>query len=316
MTDQLDMNDGAGQYEPETPIADNETDRSSEAATKKMLFIQVAGDASHDDLMDVLRQFHQSWQENGIVVARSGVTASILESDQNISGIVLNPTLTAEHIAYVAYNVNRALQEAIGEKPAPHWEDATEEAKQSSLRGVVFALRYNATPKQQHDAWVQDKFANGWKYGIHKNEETKEHPNLVPYEHLPEMQRVKDSLFQAVVRSLRWKLAVPKTDNTVNVQVTRVDEHGTETAQTISLLELKEGERFELEGKQYVAISAPYINYAPAIPVWSIDAQPTEEAAPEADAPAFHFPKAEDFAGEKDDHESTGTAQQDTEPQS
>lgn len=298
MTDQHETNDALDGAFQDTPD-DADEHKSQQQPSKKMLFIQVAGDASHDELMDVLRQFHQSWQESGIVVARPGVTASILESDQDISGIVLNPTFTAEHIAYVAYNVNRALQEAIGETPAPHWEEATEEAKQSILRGVVFALRYNATPEQQHDAWVQDKFKNGWSHGAVKSEEDKTHPNLVPYNALPEMQRVKDSLFQAVVRSLRWKLAVPKTDNTVNVQVTRADEHGAETTQTISLLELKEGEQFELEGNQYVAVSAPYINYAPAIPVWSIDAQPLEEV---------------DNSGVE--NEQTGTAQQDTEPQS
>lgn len=57
-----------------------------------------------------------------------------------------------------------------------------------------------ATPEQQHDAWMSDKIADGWKFGERKDAGAKTHPCLVPYGQLPADQRLKDHVFRAVVQ--------------------------------------------------------------------------------------------------------------------
>jgi len=43
-----------------------------------------------------------------------------------------------------------------------------------------------------HEVWAQQRMAQGWKYGEKRNDERKEHPCLVPYEDLPESEKVYD----------------------------------------------------------------------------------------------------------------------------
>ena len=54
----------------------------------------------------------------------------------------------------------------------------------------------NCTPEQQHNNWVHFKRADGWRYGQTKDFERKEHPCLVPYSELPEIQQRKDTVFR------------------------------------------------------------------------------------------------------------------------
>jgi hypothetical protein len=108
-----------------------------------------------------------------------------------------------EHIAKVCHEVNRAYCMAIGDNSQPAWSDAPDWQKRSAVNGVRFTLdRPQAQPCDSHNSWLAEKEAAGWKYGPVKNPDTKEHPCFVPYEQLPVEQRVKDYLFQAVVRAL------------------------------------------------------------------------------------------------------------------
>jgi class 3 adenylate cyclase/tetratricopeptide (TPR) repeat protein len=43
-----------------------------------------------------------------------------------------------------------------------------------------------------HDTWSQRRLAEGWRYGPSRNDASKEHPNLVPYDQLPEHEREYD----------------------------------------------------------------------------------------------------------------------------
>ena len=43
-----------------------------------------------------------------------------------------------------------------------------------------------------HEIWAQQRVSEGWRYGPHRNDETKEHPCLVPYDQLPEIERQYD----------------------------------------------------------------------------------------------------------------------------
>jgi ryanodine receptor 2 len=46
--------------------------------------------------------------------------------------------------------------------------------------------------KNTHEVWAQERIAQGWIYGAQRNDEKKEHPCLVPYEELPESEKVYD----------------------------------------------------------------------------------------------------------------------------
>lgn len=107
-----------------------------------------------------------------------------------------------QQIARICHETNKAYCDSIGDPSRHHWDDAEEWQRQSAIRGVEFALSNpGANASAQHDAWLRDKEADGWKYGPIKDPAKKEHPCMVPYWSLPIEQRIKDFLFRHVVRA-------------------------------------------------------------------------------------------------------------------
>lgn len=49
-----------------------------------------------------------------------------------------------------------------------------------------------AMAKNVHEVWAQTRIAQGWKYGPERNDAEKRHPMLIPYEELPEDEKVYD----------------------------------------------------------------------------------------------------------------------------
>ena len=49
-----------------------------------------------------------------------------------------------------------------------------------------------AMAKNVHEVWAQTRIAQGWKYGPERNDAEKRHPMLIPYEDLPEVEKVYD----------------------------------------------------------------------------------------------------------------------------
>jgi hypothetical protein len=108
---------------------------------------------------------------------------------------------TAEQIARVCHEANRALQAVQGDPGvpvSPAWDDDTDEQRATVTAGVGGVLAGN-TPEESHAAWCKAKRANGWRYGPVKDSDARTHPCLVDYDELPEHQRVKDHLFAAIV---------------------------------------------------------------------------------------------------------------------
>src|ERR1035438_1264540 len=103
--------------------------------------------------------------------------------------------------AQAAHEANRVLCLALGDASQPKWEDAPDWQKNSAYAGVSqIQADPQTTPEQSHEGWLKVKRDDGWKYGAVKNPETKEHPCFVPYNELPENQRLKDEMFGVVVR--------------------------------------------------------------------------------------------------------------------
>ena len=105
-------------------------------------------------------------------------------------------------IAQICHEVNKAYCESLDDFSQPKWKDAPSWQKESAINGVKFHLENpDSKPCDSHNNWLKQKEAEGWKYGVVKNPELKEHPCFVPYEELPKEQQLKDALFIAVVRS-------------------------------------------------------------------------------------------------------------------
>lgn len=108
-----------------------------------------------------------------------------------------------EQIARMCHETNRAWCEINGDSSQAAWEHAPTWQHESCINGVKFRLdNPNSTVAMQHENWLAVKQKDGWVYGETKDVEKKTHPCMLPYEQLPYNQRVKDSLFAAVVDAI------------------------------------------------------------------------------------------------------------------
>jgi hypothetical protein len=65
--------------------------------------------------------------------------------------------------------------------------DTTTVELPESLRALVEVLAENA-----HDTWAKMRIAEGWRYGAHRDDAARTHPDLVPYDQLPDSERQYD----------------------------------------------------------------------------------------------------------------------------
>ena len=65
-----------------------------------------------------------------------------------------------------------------------------------SLADAVRAVVNNPdmTPEENHENWMRMKTEQGWVYGPVKDAVAKTHPDLIPYDELPEVERKKDDM--------------------------------------------------------------------------------------------------------------------------
>jgi hypothetical protein len=112
-----------------------------------------------------------------------------------------------EKAARAAHEANRAYCGTMGDYSQESWEEAPKWQRDSCRQGVRFVLENpDCLPEDQHENWMREKLVQGWKYGPVKDVTRKEHPCMVTYQDLPLSQRVKDSIFQAVVRTVYSEL--------------------------------------------------------------------------------------------------------------
>ena len=46
--------------------------------------------------------------------------------------------------------------------------------------------------RHNHDTWAQGRLAQGWRHGLVRDDAAKRHPDLVPYDELPEWEKEFD----------------------------------------------------------------------------------------------------------------------------
>ena len=112
--------------------------------------------------------------------------------------------MTIEQIAEVAYGANKVYCETIGDFSFDRWVEAPDWQKETLVNGVQFHLDHpDAGQEDYHNSWLAEKLKAGWKYGEVKDPEKKEHPCCLPYDNLPDEQKVKDALFTGIVNALK-----------------------------------------------------------------------------------------------------------------
>jgi len=88
------------------------------------------------------------------------------------------------HIGWVAYQI------VAGQ---PYNEEINEDQHKSLLDGIKFQDEHpDNTPEQNHDNWMKMKESQGWVYGKVKDFEKKTHPDMLPYNELPDIEKRKD----------------------------------------------------------------------------------------------------------------------------
>lgn len=111
-----------------------------------------------------------------------------------------------EQVAKVCHEANRAYCETIGDFSQLSWESSPEWQRDSARNGVKFhfaqhASGIEASPSASHEKWLEQKHAEGWRYGPVKDPVKKEHPCFVAYNQLPREQRRKDYIFAAICKA-------------------------------------------------------------------------------------------------------------------
>lgn len=115
---------------------------------------------------------------------------------------MLTPEEIARACAHAAHEANRAYCIATGDRTQPPWDQAPRWQLESAIAGALAVMNGTVrSPRDSHEAWMKQKFADGWVYGPQKNVDEKTHPCLLPFEALPRNQRLKDFLFIDVVRA-------------------------------------------------------------------------------------------------------------------
>lgn len=83
------------------------------------------------------------------------------------------------------------------------WEEKINELTKQAGKELDNEELANRLSPLSHDNWMTYKMSHGWVYGETKDPKRKTHPCIVPYEELPESQRLKDRVVVVAFLSMR-----------------------------------------------------------------------------------------------------------------
>lgn len=137
--------------------------------------------------------------------------------------VVAERAFPVEELAAAAHQLYCQKQLAKGDLPADSpahlkWQDLPEdyrEANRSQVADIPFKLglvgyelssgpglhpkgmnltaeQIEMLAKKEHERWAMERERSGWTYGSHRDDARKHHPNMVPWEHLPDSEKEKD----------------------------------------------------------------------------------------------------------------------------
>lgn len=119
--------------------------------------------------------------------------------------------LTITDAAMLLHKNNRVFCAILGDDSHANWGNLDEGLRKSVISGVEnFLANPNITPEQSHQAWLDHKQANGWTLGAKKDIAKKTHPNMVPFDKLPEVEKAKDQIFTGLLKAIAPLIEIPK----------------------------------------------------------------------------------------------------------
>ena len=87
--------------------------------------------------------------------------------------------------------------------PCGPYEPQVPTTEELDRAAEVMAEAVEAIAEVNHDQWATDRIADGWRYGPQRDDEKKLHPDLVPYDDLPEGEKLYDrNAAKAIVAEL------------------------------------------------------------------------------------------------------------------
>ncbi|HEC66441.1 MAG TPA: hypothetical protein ENI23_14235 [bacterium] len=109
-----------------------------------------------------------------------------------------------EELARIIHEVNRLYCMSHMDMSQLPWSRAPEWQKESMIAGVILHLEdEDITAEKSHESWMARKVNEGWVYGEIKDVEKKTHPDLVPFDQLPEEERFKDTIVKTIMDLFR-----------------------------------------------------------------------------------------------------------------
>lgn len=145
---------------------------------------------------------------DGSFVPWSASQTDLLADDYLVVGEGSLGGSAVQRAAELAHEANRAYCRVLGDMSQLPWDEAPQWQKDSACAGVL-EVYCGRGPEDLHKSWMSSKIKDGWVYGSVKDPVAKTHPCLVPYEELPEAQRLKDYIFLgAVVSALNARKVV------------------------------------------------------------------------------------------------------------
>lgn len=219
---------------------------NQEQKPRKMIHIQVAGEYTSEDLSKIVQHFMEASLDSkgGIVATPDNVTVNNIEIPEDLSGMILTPKMTAKEVASVVVSALQGYDVGVGNQPTAAFNDLEDDAKLEILSRIQFVLRFGGLPGDDG-----------------------------------EKLSVRDSIFVAVVNSLRNKLASPDVKNVI--EVTRIAQKEGDEDEVCSFLGIRQGDVFDYQGQRFVAQSDPFINWiADPLPVVNLSAEAYVEQEP------------------------------------
>lgn len=114
-----------------------------------------------------------------------------------------------QEITRILNEMTRLFPRPDGSQPL-HWEELNEEQQKracEAFKQVYETLQsYSYTqvscqlPETLHDIWLQGAIADGWSYGKVYCPVEKKHPSMIPFNRLPETEKLKDQIWADVIR--------------------------------------------------------------------------------------------------------------------
>ena len=92
-------------------------------------------------------------------------------------------------------------------KYVPNPVDTTDVKLPMELESLVEKMAKNV-----HEVWAQTRISQGWSFGEERNDATKKHPCLVPYEELSEEEKTYDRNTSVQTLKLILKLGFKITE--------------------------------------------------------------------------------------------------------